>query len=86
MTRLFHPAVPITVELDADGSPRQFRWQERLHQVARVEQCWQVDTDWWTPAGRASRAYFALTTQTGLLCVVYHDRLAAAWCLSCAYD
>ena len=86
MTRLFQPAIPIVVESDARGRPQQFYWQERLHRVARIEQSWEIDTDWWTPAGRAARAYFAVTTQAGLLCVVYHDRLDDAWRLSSAYD
>ena len=86
MTRLFQPAIPITVEADEDGCPQQFRWQARLHPVERIDQHWQIDTGWWTATGYTSRAYFALITQAGLLCVVYHDRLADAWYLSSAYD
>lgn len=86
MTRLFDPPVPITVDTDAAGAPSHFHWLARQHRIAGVVQSWQVDTDWWTPDGRAARTYYAVTTQGGLLCVLYHDHLGNAWFLSRAYD
>jgi hypothetical protein len=86
VTRLFQPPVEIAVETDADGRPLGFRWQERRHQVLRVEQYWRIDTDWWSAAGHTARAYFAVITQAGLLCVLYHDQVTGIWYLSSAYD
>lgn len=86
MTRLFHAAVPISAEVDADGTPRQFVWEARLHPITAIAQTWQIDGEWWSPEGHAARTYYAVTTTTGLLCVIYHDFLIDAWFLSSTYD
>lgn len=86
MTRLWSQGEPIQVETDGAEHPSFFVWQQRRHRVQQIHQHWLVDTDWWTEAGRAHRAYFALTTTDGLLCVIYHDRLTGAWRLSKVYD
>jgi len=87
MTRLFQPPVALAaMETDEAGRPARFRWQERLHEVVRVEQQWQIDTDWWSPAGHIARTYFAVTTGAGLLCVIYQDQQSGVWYLSSAYD
>lgn len=86
MSRLYQPPIPITMEMDEAGSPRLFFWQERMHQVKWVEQHWEIDTLWWTATGRATRAYFVLTTQAGLICEVYYAPRAGEWFLIIAYD
>ena len=45
-----------------------------------------MDTDWWSEEGRVCRRYFALTTDDGLLCVVYHDAIGDGWRLAKVYD
>jgi hypothetical protein len=56
------------------------------HQVAQLRQQWLVDTDWWSEAGRIWRAYAVMTTDTGMLCVVYQDLISEAWFLAKVYD
>ncbi len=84
MTRLWPQGQPIPVSDDADGRPHRFRWQGRTHQVEQITRQWRVDVDWWRD--RAWRAYFKLSTDTGLLVEIYHDLLTDQWYLQRLYD
>jgi hypothetical protein len=86
MSRLWPEGTPIGVRVDGQGRPTAFVWQGRTHQVAHLRQQWLVDTDWWSEAGRIWRAYAVMTTDTGLLCVVYQDLISEAWFLAKVYD
>jgi hypothetical protein len=86
MSRLWPDGAPITVTLDRQGHPTAFVWCGRTHLVAQVRQRWQVDTDWWGEAGRVWRVYVAVTTASGLLCVLYQDLESGEWFLSKIYD
>lgn len=86
MSRLWPEGEPITVQTDAAGRPLRFSWQQRVHPLLKIQQRWQVDTDWWSEEGRIWRSYLAVTTTTGLLCVIYQDLLTDDWFLSKIYD
>jgi len=68
------------------GSPAGQGGQGLPHPVQRIHQQWRVERDWWSAAGGASRRYFALTTGSGLLCVIYRDETAQLWRLAKVYD
>lgn len=95
MTRLWSVGLPISVtgagdDGVPDGSvfdsmrPVGFAWQGQNHQVVEITRAWRVDIDWWR--GRVWRAYFKLSTDTGLLVVIYRDLLSGAWYLQRLYD
>ncbi|KAB2867357.1 MAG: hypothetical protein F9K46_00505 [Anaerolineae bacterium] len=84
MTYLWPDGDPIEVQADALGTPLQFTWQGQSHAVERVARRWRVDVDWWR--GRVWREYFKLTTQTGLLVVIYRDFMGDTWYLQRLYD
>jgi len=86
MSRLWPEGEPIVVQVDEQGRPLRFVWRTRLHQLVQVQQHWQVDTDWWSDDGRVWREYLAVTTTTGLLCVIYQDLLTESWFLAKIYD
>ena len=86
MSRLWPEGESIVVQVDEQGRPLRFVWRTRLHQLAQVQQHWQVDTDWWSDDGRVWREYLAVTTTTGLLCVIYQDLLTESWFLAKIYD
>lgn len=86
MTRLWVEGEPIQMETDSEGRPVRFRWRGRLYRLQRVQQRWQVDSDWWSAEGRIWRDYWAVTTFEGLLCVIYYDHLTAAWRIAREYD
>ena len=86
MSRLWPEGEPIVVQVDEQGRPLRFVWRTRQHQLVRIQQHWQVDTDWWSDDGRVWREYLATTTTTGLLCVIYQDLLTEGWFLAKIYD
>lgn len=86
MTRLWPHGEEIAVLVDAEGQPTAFDWQGRRHRLQRIHQRWQVDSDWWSEAGRIWRSYLAVTTENGLFCVLYYDMTAKGWYLEKLYD
>lgn len=66
--------------------PVCFTWRDHTHRLAQVQQRWRVDTDWWSAEGRVRRAYWAVTTTSGLLCVIYQDLERNVWFLAKVYD
>lgn len=77
---------PVEGWVNGEGRLVRFRWQGRIYPIERVQQQWEVDTDWWEEGGRVWRLYLAVTTVQGVLCVLYQDRLDEAWYLSKLYD
>jgi hypothetical protein len=84
MTRLWSAGQPISVSHDAHGRPQRLYWQGRVHRVETITRQWRVDVSWWRE--RIWRAYFKLSTDTGLLVEVYQDLLSGAWYLQRLYD
>jgi hypothetical protein len=84
LTHLWPEGEPIAVVSDAVKTPRAFRWRGRSHQVQDVAKRWRVAVDWWR--GRVWREYFKLTTDTGLLVIIYRDLPTGQWYLQRLYD
>ena len=85
MTAYFwREGVAIEVQSAAQGQPVVFTWQGQEHGVDRLLQQWRVDVGWWQ--SRVWRAYFKLSTQTGLLVVIYQDLITGFWFLQQLYD
>ncbi|MGD2077251.1 MAG: hypothetical protein PVH18_02650 [Chloroflexota bacterium] len=90
MTRLWPVGLPINMT-DANGDsdaghtrPTSFVWQGQTHRVVKITREWRVDIDWWR--GRVWRAYFKLSTHSGLLVIIYQDLLSGEWYLQRLYD
>ncbi len=83
MTRLWLSGEAIEMWLDG-GQPIRFRWAGRSHPVTEICARWRLDVGWWRL--RIWRDYFTLTTATGLLAEVYHDRLRECWFLQRVFD
>ena len=84
MTRLWPDGVLIQVVADGAGEPEQLIWQRRKHAVAEITRRWRVKSDWWRDP--VWRDYFKLTTETGLLLIIFHDLQADEWYLQRLYD
>jgi hypothetical protein len=48
--------------------------------VARIQDCWRVDDEWWRERAIA-RLYYTLLLADDSLLTVYHDLLADTWWL-----
>lgn len=87
MTRLWQPgAQPIEARFDSKERLTGFVWHGRLHVLRRIEQQWEVDTDWWEPTGRIWRRYYAVTTISHMLVVIYREMLTGEWFVGRVYD
>ena len=84
MTRLWEISESIDMETDSAGKPRCFIWKKERHPVQAIGKRWRVDIGWWRL--HIWREHFKLTTQTGLLVIVYHDLLTGRWYLQRLYD
>lgn len=86
MTRLWPDGSPILVSVatNAAAAPLSFVWQGRAHDVEMITRHWRVRTDWWRVP--AWRAYYKLTTTSGLLVIIYHDLNSGEWFLQRLYD
>ncbi|MCL7453432.1 MAG: DUF6504 family protein [Anaerolineae bacterium] len=99
MTRLWPGGEP--VEIWGDGEvPSGFRWRGTSHGIEDIWNRWRIHTNWWQPgkvpgeSGNPAhssllasvwREYVKVTTDTGLLCLLYRD-WAGGWFLARVYD
>lgn len=84
MTRLWPQGTAIQVTAGADQRPLRFVWQGRVHEVEGITREWRVHVDWWRAA--AWRAYYKLTTTSGLLVIIYRDLGSGEWYLQRVFD
>ena len=78
MTYLLAKGERIDPRPNDSGQVGGFVWRGELHRIARVRQRWRVDSDWWSERGAVSREYYAVTTEGGLLCVLFCDAASDA--------
>jgi len=84
MTRLWETGERIRMEVDEAGMPRRVTWSGQRHAVQDIAKRWRVDLGWWKL--HIWREYYKLTTETGLLVIVYCDLLNRTWYLQRLYD
>lgn len=78
--RALNVPAQLVVQADADGRPvavHRTAWP-RPRTVARVQDCWRIDDEWWCDHP-ISRLYFALLLDNGTLLTVYHDLVEDSW-------
>jgi hypothetical protein len=66
--------------------PSGFHWQQEPHHILEVCNRWRVHARWWEGDRAVWREYFKVTTDSGLLCLIYHDLQSGNWYLSRIYD
>ncbi len=78
--RAVNTPVPVRVQADAAGRPLlvQRRGWLRARRVARVQDIWRIDDEWWRERP-VSRLYYTLLLEDGLLLTVYHDLVEDTW-------
>jgi len=98
MTRLWPEGEPLHTWGPGE-TPAGFAWHGSSHAIQEVYNRWRVHTNWWQPssepaagplAGRQAvavwREYLKVTTDTGLLCLLYRELPAGGWFLARVYD
>ena len=84
MTHFWQAGLPIEAQKDAEGLPTQLYWDDQCHPVQVITNHWRVDLGWWRL--RICRDYYKVATTTGLLLVIYCDRMTNRWSLQRLYD
>ena len=85
MTRLWSEGKPVQVWGEGE-SPTGFAWQGTSYRLVEICNRWRVHTRWWQPSALIWREYLKVTTDTGLLCLLYHDLVVDGWFLARIYD
>jgi hypothetical protein len=85
MTRLWPEGEAVEIR-GPEEKPAAFIWRGVPHRVEEVWNRWRVHTRWWEPQGLVWREYLKVTTDTGLLCLLFLDLLAGEWFLARVYD
>lgn len=85
MTRLWPEGEAVEI-WGGEETPSGFAWQGASHHVSEVCNRWRVHTRWWEPAAVVWREYLKVTTDEGLLCLLYRDLYSGDWFLARIYD
>jgi len=67
----------ISVVVGASGEPRSIARDGGSWGVARVQNRWRIDDEWW--GGEISRMYYELLLCDGAVLTVFHDLLSGTW-------
>jgi hypothetical protein len=84
------------VKVWGDGEiPAGFVWRGASHRIT-VHSRWRIHTNWWQQGlsvsalsllkGGTWREYLKVTTDSGLLCLLFRDLEGASWYLARIYD
>jgi hypothetical protein len=84
MTPFWANGKPVQVQAGGE-KPETFRWSWRRHNVRDVNARWRIHALWWTES-EVWRDYWEVTTDTGLLCVLYRDLRSDGWYLERVYE
>jgi hypothetical protein len=85
MTRLWPKGQGVEIWSGGE-TPTGFVWQGAPHCVLEICNRWRVHTRWWEPDEVVWREYIKVTTDTGLLCLLYQDLPGKGWFLARVYD
>ena len=69
---------PVQVTVDPhSGLPLVLHERNRSHRIARVQDTWQIDDEWWREP--ISRRYLQVILRDGALRTLCHDQIADRW-------
>jgi len=85
MTRLWQDGTPI-ITWGGEDMPTGFEWQGDQHYIQELCNHWQVHTRWWEPPETIWREYLKVTTDKGILCLIYRNLINGNWFLARLYD
>ena len=84
MSPLWSEGLPLALSC-VQERPAYFLWEGRRHVVEHVSRHWRVHLDWWS-SSETWRDYWEVTTDTGLLCVLYEDLMRHTWLLERVHE
>lgn len=85
MTRLWPEGEAIEIWGGIE-TPTGFTWTGTPHRISKVYNRWRIHTRWWEPDAAIWREYVKVTTERGLLCLIYRNLSSGEWFLARVYD
>jgi len=85
MTRLWPAGEPLQTWGEKDAAAG-FQWQGQSHRILEICSRWRIHTRWWESGQAIWREYWKVTTDTGLLCLLYRNLSDSGWFLARVYD
>jgi hypothetical protein len=70
----------------ATNCPDGFHYRGQPHRIVEICNHWQIHARWWEPGATVWREYWKMVTDTGILCLIYHDQLSDGWFITQVYD
>ncbi len=77
--RPLNAPIPLTVTSTSTGVPHALTINQQQHEVARIQDTWIIEDEWWRDP--INRQYYSLLLTDGTRRTVFHDRLADTWYL-----
>ena len=65
--------------------PIALKWEQTEYRIRDMSARWRIHTGWWA-GEEVWRDYWQVATDTGLLCVLFHDLLRGTWHLERIYE
>jgi hypothetical protein len=69
---------PVQVETDGEGYPVTFLQRGNQRSVARIEDIWRVEDEWWR-GEPVVRTYFEVLTEDGRRVTLFLDHMRRRW-------
>jgi len=76
--RTLNPPVPVSVLVDQQHRPRSVTLRGKAVRIARVQEVWEVDLEWWR-SQPVSRRYYRVTTEDQRDLTIFWDLAAGGW-------
>ena len=76
--RPLNPPVPVLVRVNPQRRPVSVTLSGREVRIARVQEVWEVDLEWWRPQ-RIARRYYRVTTEDQRDLTIFFDLAAGGW-------
>ncbi len=66
------------VKLNEDGRPVAISLKGKMLHIIKIDEIWEVDTQWWRPR-KTSRRYFRVTTEDNRNMAIFWDLVQGGW-------
>ena len=76
--RLLNPPRPVQVKLNDADRPMAITLKGKALKIIKIDEIWEVDTEWWRPRG-ISRRYFRVTTEGDRDVTIFWDLGQGGW-------
>jgi len=74
----------IQVKLNGRHAPTAFKWQNKMHRIKEIQECWRLMGAWWD--GENEQTFFRVQTDKGGIYELRFDHGRSAWMMAAVQD